>query len=241
MVIFRCISWLVLALVLQGIAFGQLSSGGLQGGEGLGGSKLQSSKLERSKLQTSRLQGGKAQGSGKLEGEGVQGSELETSKTQSSKLDSAPKKALEPAALKKAASGLARASLSSAGLHGSVSSVPESQLGTLFYDVGQVLEQMEEGVTETSVGYYMASLTDPEGERFKAAKKRLEEIILDDDLTYEQAVSLYDGGLATFTRLYQMKLGMTSESVQVGMLEMRKIKVAYHRKREAAGLHKEER
>ena len=156
------------------------------------------------------------------------GAKLQTSKLQGAKLESAktqpaPKKALKPAELQKAANGLAQAGLSGASIKGAVSSVPKSQLGRLFYDVAQVLEIIEGGVTETSVGYYMASLTDPEGAHFKSAKTRLEEIILDKEITLEQAVALYDGGLSTFMGLYDLKLGMTREAVEGGLKELRKM------------------
>jgi len=189
---------------------GLRGSGGLRGG-GLGGARLRPS--------------------------GLQGSRLESSSVQSAKLESAKPQAsvklLNPGALKRKAQELGNTDLGSKSLQGVASSIPRSQVGALLYDVAGILKAQED-MSEVVVGYYMAVLADPQGQRHDDALKRLKEIFLAKDLKHEEAVQLYDGGLETMKSLVELKIGLTESGYQAGLLSLQEVKVAYHhgRKRE---------
>jgi hypothetical protein len=137
--------------------------------------------------------------------------------------------------LKATAAGIARQGLSGAKVDGATSSIPKSQVGALLYDVGRELETMDEDMTEVAVGYYMAALADPEGERHGDAKRRLHEIFLDDELSHDEAVRLYDGGKAILDGLSEPRIGLTRDGLAAGRQDLEKLKRAYHQRRAVRG------
>jgi len=166
------------------------------------------------------------QGSSSLNGAKLEPARLRPSKLEPSRLEAA-KKHKDGPAFKKVLLDFVRGGFSSDKLQGVVTSIPASRLGELFFDVAGEIERQELRPTATAVGYYMAALTDPKGQRFKEAKQRILEIVLQDGLTQEQAAHLYDGGIATFTELFRLKVGITREGVDHSLRELQKIKTVY--------------
>jgi len=170
------------------------------------------------------------QGSSSLNGAKLEPTRLRPSRVETSKLEPAQKLQLQRPSLQKASSDLVRNGITGAKLQGAASSIPPSSLGELFFDVAGELERLEGGVTETSMGYYMAALSDPAGQRYKDAKRRVGEILLQGAITREQAARLYDGGMAVFMGLYRMKVGLTRDGMESGLRDLKEIKLAYQEK-----------
>ena len=210
----RFIATLAIGMVFAGVARAQLSAGGLQGSPGLGDAKLKPAKLQTTKLQPSR----------------VQSTQLETSKLQP------VRKQLNPAAIAKTAVNLVRGGVTPDKVQGAATSIPPSQIGALLFGVAKQLEQLdleqpEVDLSDLAIGYYMAVLADPAGKRFADAQQRLRDIFLDDDLSREEALRLYAGGLSTMKSLYELKIGLTREGFASGMRELNEISLAYAAKR----------
>lgn len=172
------------------------------------------------------------QGSSSLNSAKLEPTRLQPSRVEASKLEPAQKSPLQRPSLQKVSSDLVRDGLTGAKLQGAASSIPPSTLGELFFDVAGELERSEGGVTEASLGYYMAALSDPVGRRYKEAKRKVGEILRQSDLSHEQAVSLYDGGLAVFMGLYRLKMGLTRDGVESSLRDLKEIKLAYQERGE---------
>jgi hypothetical protein len=194
-----------------------LRGGGLEGGAGLneGGER--------------GLTGGSLQ-SGRLEGRSLKSSRLQPAKLQSAKPQQGADR-LNPKVIKLKAAELAEGGLGVEKIQGAVSTIPRTQVGELLYDVAGVLWLMEGDMTDVAVGYYMAVLADPQGERHDDAFKRLMEIFLDKDLEHERAVRLYDSGLETMKGLVGIKIGLTPNGHQSGLRTLQEVKAAYQLKR----------
>ncbi|MCF7673962.1 MAG: hypothetical protein K9N23_10805 [Akkermansiaceae bacterium] len=205
----------VLPLSAELEAGGLEGNGGLRGSDGLGGS----GGLGAAKLRTGGLQGGR------LESSSVQGAKLEPAKPQ------AGAKLLNSATLKRKATELAKSDLGTKSLQGATSTIPRSQVGELLYDVAGAILLLEENISEVAVGYYMAVLADPQGERFDDAVKQLNKIFLDKDLEHSEAVRLYDGGLETMKSLVELKIGLTEGGYQSGLGTLQEVKTAYQQRR----------
>lgn len=230
-------AWILMALVLPVSA--QNQSGGVQGSSGLNGGGLHDSRSGR--LQSSgglRSGGGLSNGRQGLQTSPLDSSRLDSTKKQAStKLDSVRSEAdrarLNPATLKKTAGELTRGGLSTAKIESAATTIPKSQVGALLYDVALELEAIEDqDMMDVAVGYYMAALADPEGERHQDAKKRLFEIFLDPKLEHEDAVHLYDQGKTTLDELSDSTIGLTPNGKKSGLLELRELRAAYHARRE---------
>lgn len=136
------------------------------------------------------------------------------------------------AVMKGATAKVARDDLSETKLQGAASSIPKSRIGELLFDVARELEGMEQDMTEVAVGYYMAALADPEGHRHEAARERLHEIFLDEHLSREEAVRLYDEGKSILTELSEPRIGLTREGLASARRDLGELRAAYHRQRE---------
>ena len=133
--------------------------------------------------------------------------------------------------LKRAAADMARRELSGTPLEGAATRIPKSQIGVLMFDVAGELERMEVDMGAEAVGYYMAALADPEGDRYDEAKRRLNQIFLHSGLSHEEAVRLYDGGLSTFAELSEPRIGLTRDGLAFARQDLRQLKAEYHRRR----------
>lgn len=173
----------------------------------------------------SRLQSARSLGASKLEP-----ARLHTARRHPARLQPMRHVRL-PSSVRALSSELVRNTLSTAEVKGAASGIPPSKLGELFYGVGLELERQEGELTHTAVGYYIAALTDPAGEYYADAKRRLREVLLEDELSHEQAVGLYNGGLATFRDLCNSNLGIVKSGISSGLSDLREIKLAYHAKR----------
>jgi hypothetical protein len=126
--------------------------------------------------------------------------------------------------LKTLALEITKGELSTAKLQAAASRIPPSKLGEMFYGVAQKLEKIEKKVTETSMGYYMAALTVPDGPKYEAAKQRIREVVLQKDLPAKDAVRLYEGGRTQFEQLYRANLGITRDDAEDAVEDLRKIR-----------------
>lgn len=195
------------------------ASGGLEGSPGLGGSEgLHSGRVG--------LRGGERLGRLRLQPSARQPTpRLQVARTQSAGCP------VSRATLKNAAAEIARQGLSEVSLQGAATSIPRSQIGVLLFDVGGELERMEADMDEEAVGYYMAALADPQGERYDEAKRRLHEIFLEGGLSHEEAVRLYAGGWSTFAELSEPRIGLTREGLASARRDLRELKSTYHQRR----------
>ena len=175
----------------------------------------------------------KLQGSSSLNGAKLESTRLRSSRLETSRLEPAQKSPLQRPSLQKASSDLTRDGITETKVQGAASSIPPSCLGELFFDVAGEIERLEGGITETSMGYYMAALTEPAGRRYKEAKRRVGEILLQSDLSPEQAAGLYDGGMAVFMDLYRSKMGLTRDGVESGLRDLKEIKFAFRERGDA--------
>lgn len=130
--------------------------------------------------------------------------------------------------LERLALGISKGELSTAKLEAAASRIPPSKLGELFFGVAQELEKIETKITGTSMGYYMAALTVPDGPKYEAAKQRIREVLLQKDLPASDAVRLYDGGRAQFRQIYQSNVGIAKSEVKDAQEDLRKIREEYH-------------
>lgn len=195
----------------------QLQKGGLEGGGGL--NQRSGPGLNGGRLQSGRLQ------DGSLEDPSLQPSRLKGAKS--------PRGAerLNSTAIRLKAAELAEGGLGVEKIQGAVSTIPRSQVGALLYDVAGVLSHMGEEMSEVAIGYYMAVLADPEGERHDDARRRLLEILLDGNLDHQKAVQLYGSGLATMKGLVDIKIGLTEEGHRAALLTLQEVRVAYQSRR----------
>jgi len=230
------------ALLLSALPLSaQLGPSGLDGGGGLGGQGglnnggqggLQ--KCGQGGLHSSKgLQSGN--GGLRTENQGLQTSRVEAAgRLSTAKLKPVQVEAgrglVSPAALKRTAEDITRNGLSDAKLRGAATAIPPSQIGALLFDVACELEQME-NMTEVAVGYYMAVLADPKGSQCVDARARLHEIFLDEELTHDGAVELYDAGLATLDGLVELKIGLTPDGLAAGRRDLVELKKAYRERR----------
>jgi len=125
---------------------------------------------------------------------------------------------------------LATGGLTPKKLQGATSSIPPSQLGALFYGVALELEKLEGKSSQTALGYYMAALTDPLGQHYQDAKRRIRELVLREGLSAEEATGLYDGAIATFKELFRSEIGITRDGARRGLCDLSEIKAAYRAK-----------
>ena len=135
-----------------------------------------------------------------------------------------PSGSLKRPTLKTLALDIVKGELSPAELQAAASSIPPSKLGEMFFGVAQELEKIEKKITATSMGYYMAALTVPDGPKYEAAKQRIREVVLQKGLSAEDAMRLYDGGRAQFEQLYRGDLGITKSDAVDAVEVLRKIK-----------------
>lgn len=209
-------------------AHAQLQHGSLERSGGLGGNQ--------NGLQTARGEAGL--NSGRLEAGRLQRGALGTSKLKSSRLEAgkSPQGAgqLNPTKIKLMATQIAEEGLGAQKIQGALSSIPQTQVGVLLYDVAEVLRMMEEEMTGVAVGYYMAVLADTQGKRHDDALRRLMEIFLDKDLEHERAVQLYDGGLETMKGLVEIGIGLTEDGHRASLRTLQEVKAAYHIRRKRA-------
>lgn len=237
-----------LLLVAVPLAAQVQSSGGVEGGTELGGGGLKTGggglKTGGGGLNTGRESG--LQGGGGLKTGGGLGSPRQG--LQTSRVEAAPRQGaariegakaepgrslLSPAGLRKAAVELARGGLSKDQIQGAATSIPESQIGELLYDVALELEQMAElDMTDVAVGYYMAVLADPEGARHGDAKRRLQDILLDEELSHEEAQRLYAQGTNTLHELADLKIGLSPDGLAAARRELIDLKAAYRARRD---------
>lgn len=213
-----CLCAVVGACLPEAWAGDQGGAKGLQGSSGLrGGKGLQSARLG--------LQGGG----------GLQVPRIQTAPPPVVRLQTARIRSTEGlanrATLKRAVADMARRELSGTPLEGAATSIPKSQIGVLMFDVAGELERMEVDMGAEAVGYYMAALADPEGERYDEAKRRLNRIFLHSDLSHEEAVRLYDGGLSIFAELSEPRIGLTRDGLASARRDLRALKAEYHRRR----------
>ncbi len=196
-------------------AHAQLQGGGLEGGGGLGA-------------------GNGGLKAGGLQASGLDGARLKTSSIKSTKLEGAKPqqgaKRLNPATIKRKATELAEGGLGTKQLQGAASTIPRTQVGELLYDVASLLMMQGAEMKDVGIGYYMAVLADPQGERHDDALARLKEIFLDKELEHEEAVRLYDSGLETMKSLVSIKIGITDEGYRSGLLTLQEVKAAYHQR-----------
>ncbi|MCH7224726.1 hypothetical protein [Haloferula sp. A504] len=129
------------------------------------------------------------------------------------------------------AAGNARRGLSEASLQGAATRIPKSRIGELLFDVAGELEGMEVDMREEAVGYYMAALADPEGDRYEEAKRRLRRIFLYGGLPHEEAARLYEGGWSIFTELSEPRIGLDREGLASARRDLRELRAEYHRQR----------
>ena len=197
----------------------QLQGGGLDSGSGLKGGGLSGGGLNGGSLKTNRLQGGR----------------LKTNTLGQAKLDSAKpesgEKLLNAATLKRKATELTEKGLGTESLQGAVSTIPRTQVGELLYDVASLLALQEASMKDVAVGYYMAVLADPEGQRHDDALMRLLEIFLDRKLEHAEAMRLYDSGLETMKSLVESSIGLTKDGHRAGLGSLQEVRLAYHQKR----------
>jgi len=206
----------------------QLQGGSLERSGGLSGNQ--------NGLQTAR--GGVGQNNGQLQAGRLQSGELGASTLKSAKLEASksPQGAgqLNPTKIKLMATQIAEGGLGVEEIQGALSTIPQTQVGVLLYDVAEVLRMMEKEMTGVAVGYYMAVLADTEGKRHDDALRRLMEILLDKDLGHERAVQLYDGGLETMRGLVEIGIGLTEDGHRASLRTLQEVKAAYHIRRKRA-------
>lgn len=215
---FQCfaqVAALVLTIGMTDPIVAQSRSGGLQGSPGLGGAGRLGA--GSGGLRTTRLQPAARQ----------QGSRLQAVPARSSQLGA------NQASLRNTAANLARGGLSTAKLKGAASSIPPSQIGALLFDVARELEAMEADMTDVAVGYYMAALADPQGDRYDEAKRRLHGIFLEGTLSHEEAVGLYAVGKSIFKDLSQPRIGLTRGGLASARRDLEDLKSTYHRRRKS--------
>ena len=208
------------------------------------------------------LQGGGLEKAGGLNGAGLDGGRLKTGNLQGGNLQTSSLKnaRLEPAkrkpglklasatTLKRKATELTEGGLGITEIRGAVSTIPETQVGELLYDVASLLMQEGAELRPVGVGYSMAVLADKKGARHDDALTRLKEIFLDRELKHDEAVRLYDGGLETMKGLVEIRIGLTADGHRAGLGTLQVVKAAYHQRRakevdeepEAADMPKED-
>lgn len=234
------LSGLLLALSLP-LAAQVQSSGGVEGGGALGGGGLKTGGGGLNTGRESGLQGGGGLQSGgglSFPRQGLQTSRLEAAPQQGAARIEAAKaepgrSLLSPAGLRKAAVELARGGLSKDQIQGAATTIPESQIGELLYDVACELEAIKEvDLTDVAVGYYMAVLADPEGARRDEAKQRLQDILFDEQLSHEEAQRLYAQGTNTLHELVDLRIGLSPDGLAAARRELIDLKGAYRARRD---------